>query len=78
MFPNQAGGEMQEHVPHIGDFVSTKSCGLVDIAHVDPDLVYLDDAPNRPIPISNLVPSPDCRQDIWVIRARSDHDKVSP
>jgi len=69
---------MQEHVPHIGDFVSTQSRGLVDIAHVDPELVYLNDAPNRPIPISNLVHSPDCRQDVWVIYTRSGHGKVSP
>ena len=69
---------MQEHVPHIGDFVSTQSRGLVDIGHVDSELVYLNDAPNHPIPISHLVPSPDCRQDVWVICIQSDQGKVSP
>jgi hypothetical protein len=58
---------MGTRVPLIGEFVSTRSRGLVDIANVDPDLVYLDDSPNRPIPISNLRHSPMDRQDIWVI-----------
>ena len=58
---------MENRLPHIGDFVSTQSRGLVDIANVDPGLVYLDDCPNRPIPISNLRHSPMDRQDIWVM-----------
>lgn len=58
---------MKERAPRIGEFVSTPSRGLVDIAHVDSELVYLNDTPNRPIPISNLIPSPDHRHDVWVI-----------
>jgi hypothetical protein len=58
---------MEERTPRIGEFVSTYSRGLVDIAHVDSELVYLKDAPNRPLPISNLKPSPDHRDHVWVI-----------
>jgi hypothetical protein len=58
---------MEERTPRIGEFVSMQSRGLVNIAHVDSELVYLNDAPNRPIAIANLVPSPDRRLDVWVI-----------
>ena len=58
---------MQEFAPRIGEFVSTGSRGLVHIGHVDQELVYLDDRPNRPISISNLMRSPNDRQDVWVI-----------
>jgi hypothetical protein len=58
---------MEDHAPRIGEFVSTHSRGLVDIAHVDPELVYLQDTPNRPIQIANLMPSPDRRHGVWVI-----------
>jgi hypothetical protein len=58
---------MQEFAPHIGEFVSTQSRGLVHIGHVDQELVYLDDSPNRPISISNLMRAPNDRQDVWVI-----------
>jgi hypothetical protein len=58
---------MEERPPRIGEFVSTHARGLVEIAHVDPEQVYLNDTPNRPIPISTLMPSPDQRHDVWVI-----------
>jgi hypothetical protein len=64
---------MEERAPRIGEFVSTHSRGLVEIAHVDPERVYLNDAPNRPIPISNLMPSPDRHHDVWVIS----HEEVT-
>jgi len=69
---------MQEHKPRIGDFVSTHSRGLVDIGHVDPELIYLSDAPNRPIPISNLIPSPDHRQDVWIVLHEAIAEKFRP
>jgi hypothetical protein len=58
---------MEERTPHIGEFVSTQFRGLVTIAHVDTELVYLKDAPNRPVPISNLMLSPNHREHVWVI-----------
>jgi hypothetical protein len=58
---------MEEHAPRIGEFVSTRLRGLFDIAHVDPEPVYLNDTPNRPIQIANFVPSPDRRHGVWVI-----------
>jgi hypothetical protein len=64
---------MEERAPRIGEFVSTHARGLVDIAHVGLELVYVSDIPNRPAPISNLMPSPDRRHDVWVL----EHDAVA-
>ena len=67
IFKQNLKEEILDRTPRIGEFVSTHSRGLVDIAHVDSELVYLKDAPNRPVPISNLKLSPDHREHVWII-----------
>lgn len=52
--------------PRIGEFVST-SRGLVKIVYHAEGMIELEDSPKRPIPISDLRPSPDGRPNVWVI-----------
>jgi hypothetical protein len=57
---------MYERIPRIGDLVAMPR-GLIEIAYTEQGIVFLKDAPQAPIHISNLKPSLDGRPNVWVI-----------
>ena len=52
--------------PRGGEFVLTPT-GKIEISHVAEGVVYLKEQMRTPIPIADLAPSPDGREDLWII-----------